>query len=211
MPSWTKMLPAVLLPGIASALLAGCDEPTVMDGPVERSWGRMKGLEKIVGNMEDRSWSTGRTQAPRPSASGRKVHLTDFEGKFVWAEYAATWCPACRTQTPETRQVERELGDEIIFLTVMTAKSQDYNDHATEATARSWADQFGLDPERVVAAELWAKMIPEHRLYSPEGHTLFVHVGSLSADQIKAVIAHYRTGWQAWKKSGKPADWMTSS
>jgi thiol-disulfide isomerase/thioredoxin len=96
-------------------------------GPVKRSWGKMKGLENIVGNMNDISYSSGRTQEPRPNALNEPVSMTDFEGNFVWSEYAATWCPVCAQQTPETRKVEKELGEEIVFLTVMTGKSNAYN------------------------------------------------------------------------------------
>jgi thiol-disulfide isomerase/thioredoxin len=169
----------------------------------------MQGLEKVVGNMGDDSYSTGRTQKPRPDANGRPVSMTDFEGRFVWSEYAATWCPACAKQTPVTRSVEQQLGgDEIVFLTVMTGKSNAYNDHATVETARDWAARFKLPRDRVVAAELWYKTVPEHRLYSPKGHTLFVHVGFLSAPQIRDVIDYYRTGYENWERSGEYADWM---
>ena len=185
--------------------LSNCGE----QGPVKRSWGKMKGLEDVVGNMNDLSYSSGRTQEPRPNALGKPIYMPDFEGRFVWSEYAATWCPVCAKQTPETRKVEKELGDEIVFLTVMTGKSNAYNDHATVATAKEWASRYRLDPERVIAAELWFKTVPEHRFYSPEGHTLFVHVGYLSADQIREVIAYYRTGWERWKETGERAPWMT--
>jgi hypothetical protein len=178
-------------------------------GPVKRSWGEMKGLEKIVGNMRDTSYSSGRTQEPRPNALDRPVSMTDFEGRFVWSEYAATWCPVCAKQTPETRMVEGELGEEIVFLTVMTGKSNAYNDHATVATAKDWARRFQLDPGRVVAAELWFKTVPEHRFYSPEGHTLFVHVGYLSSQQIREVITYYKTDWERWAETGERARWMT--
>jgi thiol-disulfide isomerase/thioredoxin len=177
-------------------------------GPVKRSWGKMKGLENIVGNLNDTSYSSGRTQQPRPNALGDPVSMIDFEGRFIWSEYAATWCPVCSKQTPETQKVERELGEEIVFLTVMTGNSNAYNDHATVATAKQWAGRFNLEPERVIAAELWFKTVPEHRLYSPEGHTLFVHVGYLSAEQIREVIDYYKTGWEHWKATGERAEWM---
>ena len=178
------------------------------DGPVKQSWGKMKGLEKVVGNMADDSYSTGRTQKPRPNAQGRPVSMTDFEGRFVWSEYAATWCPACAQQTPVTQTVEHELGDEIVFLTIMTGKSNAYNDHATVDTAKEWAGRFKLPRERVLAAELWFKTVPEHRFYSPKGHTLFVHVGFLQAQQIKDVIDYYCTGWEQWDRTGEYAGWM---
>ena len=195
-----------LLVPIYTLMAGGCSE----QGPVERSWGKMKGLEYIVGNMNDDSYSTGRTQEPRPNALGEPVHMNDFEGQFVWSEYAATWCKACNQQTPVTKKVEAELGEEIAFLTIMTGKSNQYNDHATQDTARQWANKYQLHPERVLAAELWYKTVPEHRFYSPQGHTLFVHVGYLNADQIKQVIEYYQTGYEKWSQTGEEADWMAS-
>jgi hypothetical protein len=190
---------------LVMASLCRCGE----EDPVKRSWGKMKGLEDIVGNMNDDSYSSGRTQDPRPNALGRPVVMPSFEGRFVWAEYAAPWCAACTRQTPETKKIEKELGSDIVFLTIMTGKSNEYNDHATVETARDWAGRFALDPARVLAAQLWFKTVPEHRFYSPEGHTLFVHVGFLSAEQIRDVIAYYRTGWEEWARTGERAHWMT--
>ena len=109
----------------------------------------------------------------------------------------------------EGKSVEVDLGEEIVFLTVMTGKSNAYNDHATVATAKDWARRHQLDPERVIAAELWFKTIPEHRFYSPEGHTLFVHVGYLSAEQIREVMAYYKTDWERWSETGQRAKWMS--
>ncbi|MCK5805792.1 MAG: thioredoxin family protein [Lentisphaeria bacterium] len=186
--------------------LCGCGDK----GPVKRSWGSMKGLRDIVGNMNDVSYSSGRTQAPRPNALGMPVAMPDFEGEFVWAEYAAPWCKACTWQAPETKKVEKEMADAVVFLTIMTGKSTEYNDHATVETAKAWSQRFGLDAKRVLAAELWFKTVPEHRFYSPQGHTLFVHVGALTADQIRQVISYYKADWEEWSKTGKRADWMTS-
>ena len=186
-------------------ILSGCGD----QGPVERSWGRMKGLEDIVGNMNDNSYSSGRTQEPRPNALGELVSMTDFEGRFVWSEYAATWCNACSRQTPQKNKVEKDMQGDIVFLTIMTGKSNKYNDHATVTTAMAWAKRFNCDPGRVLAAKLWYKTVPEHRFYSPQGHTLFVHVGYLSAEQIREVITYYKNGWEKWDETGEEAEWMT--
>lgn len=199
------MMSRLILCLVFCLLVAGCGKQT---GPVKRSWGRMKGLDKVVGNMKDVSYSTGRTQKPRMNANGKPVHMTDFSGKFVWSEYAASWCKTCAWQTPQTKKAEADLGDEIVFLTVMTGKGRAYNDHATVDTAKKWSSRFNLDPERTIAAELWYKVIPEHRFYSPEGHTLFVHVGALNSEQIKAVISFYKSGYANWQKTGKKAKWM---
>jgi hypothetical protein len=200
----TSLKSAAIILSAAILFVAGCGD----GGPVKRSWGKMEGLDKVVGNMYDDSYSTGRTQEPRLNALGRPVHMTDFEGRFVWSEYAATWCAVCAKQTPETMKVEDE-HTEIVFLTVMTGKSNAYDDHATVETAKQWAGRFHLESERVIAAELWFKTVPEHRFYSPQGHTLFVHVGYLSASQIREIIEYYRTGWETWSETGQKAKWMS--
>jgi thiol-disulfide isomerase/thioredoxin len=170
----------------------------------------MKGLEKIVGNMQDTSYSMGKIQKPRPNALGRPVAMTHFAGSFVWAEYAAPWCGPCTRQATEIKAVEKQAEGDVVFITIMTSRSNQYNDHATVDTAKSWASRFGLDPKRVLAAELWSKTIPEHRLYSPQGHTLFVHVGGLSAKQITEILSYYKIGYSNWSETGEPAEWMTS-
>jgi len=137
------------------------------------------------------------------------VHITDFEGEFIWSEYAAAWCETCEWQSPVTKKVSQELKGEVVFLTIMTARSEKYEDNADEHTAKDWAEKFALDKTRTLAAvELWSKTIPEHRFYSPEGHLLFAHVGALSGDQIKEVITYYRSDWDQWKKTGEKASWM---
>ena len=193
----------VLAVGLTAVV--GCGQK----GPVKRSWGRMEGLKKIVGNMDDISYSSGRTQKPRLNALSEPVSMTDFDGSFVWAEYAAPWCKVCVWQTPVTKKVEKELDDSIVFLHIMTGKSNKYNDHASVDTAKAWTGRFGLNAKRVLAAELWYKTIPEHRFSSPQGHTLFVHVGALSGEQIKEVISYYKTGYEHWRKTDEPAEWMT--
>lgn len=186
--------------------IAGCKDD---HGPVKRSWGEMKGLNDLVGNMNDISYSHVRQMKPRLNALQKPVAIHNFEGKFVWSEYVSPLCKAAREQTPETKKVKSAIGEQVIFLTIMTANSHDYYDHANVSTAKKWSEKFHLDPERVLAADLWYKTVPEHRFFSPQGHTLFVHVGYLRASQIMDTISYYKTTWNKWHQTGEPADWMT--
>jgi len=185
----------------------GCDDGY---GPVKRSWGEMKGLDELVGNMNDTSYSNVRSMKPRLNALNKGVKIQEFEGQFVWAEYVSPLCDAARKQTLETKKVKSDINMQVTFLTILTAKSHEYYYHATSATAKHWSDQFYLDPGLVLAADLWYKTVPEHRLFSPEGHTLFVHVGFLTSSQIIDTIFYYKTDWEEWNETGKTAEWMTS-
>ncbi len=175
---------------------------------VERSWGSMKGLEQLVGNMNDTSYSDIRSKPPRFNAYNTPVKIDTYEGKFLWAEYAATWCKTCTQQAPQVKKVQSLLKDQVSFMTVMTGQSTRYGDHGTVKSAMLWASKHHLDPQHVYAAKLWYKTIPEHRLFSPEGHTLFVHVGYLNSEQILNIIQYYKRGWETYKQTGEAAEWM---
>ena len=187
-------------------LFTACSE---QDNPVvERSWGSMKGLENLVGNMNDTSYSTVRSLPPRYNAYNTPVKIESYEGKFLWAEYAATWCKTCSQQTPQVKKAHNALKDRVSFITVMTGQSTRYGDHGTVKSALLWASKHHLDPRHVYAAKLWYKTVPEHRLFSPQGHTLFVHVGYLNSQQILNIIDYYQTGWELYERTGEPAEWM---
>ncbi len=81
----------------------------------------------------------------------------------------------------------------------MTSDMGGYGDPATKATAARWSSQFGLDPARVLAADLTASKIPKHILFSPDGQVLFEQTGQMSADQIRATLASCWEQWRAWK------------
>ncbi len=175
---------------------------------VERSWGSMKGLEDLVGNMNDTSYSSVRSKPPRHNAYNTPVKIENYEGKFLWAEYAATWCKTCEQQASQVKKVQSLLKDQISFMTVITGQSTRYGDHGTVGSAMLWASRHRLDPQHVYAAKLWYKTIPEHRLFSPQGHTLFVHVGYLDSSQILDIIEYYRAGWETYAQTGEAASWM---
>ena len=137
------------------------------------------------------------------------MSLEDFADQFIWSDYAAPWCGPCTPQTQAIKQVERSLGaDTVVFLTVMTSDMGGFGDPATRQTAAQWANRFGLDPARVLAADLTSMTIPKHILFSPDGHVLFEKTGSMSAAEISTTLGRYMDDWWAWKQYGDFADWM---
>jgi thiol-disulfide isomerase/thioredoxin len=165
-----------------------------------------------VGNMEDLTYGglvTADAVRHRENARGRKVSMREFSGKFVWADYGGPWCEACRAQAQVIRYLDKELGDRIVFLTVLTSKSPEYEDTPDRATAASWARRYKLDPERVLVADnLWAWTIPKNILFSPKGQILYRSTGYLKSKEIKQILNRYVGDWQKWNKTGERAPWM---
>jgi thiol-disulfide isomerase/thioredoxin len=158
--------------------------------------------------MADTSYYGQRGTLSRLNAKGELVALEQFAGRFIWAEYAAPWCGPCEPQARDARAVARSAGPEVVFLTVMTSDMGGYGDPATPATAAKWAARFGLDPEKVLAADLTAMTIPKHILFSPDGHVLLERTGQIFAGEIRSTLSRYMADWKEWDETAKPAEWM---
>lgn len=180
---------------VIGLLAAGCGDPYAK-------------VESPVGDMTNTSYYGQRGSVSRTNARGEMVAYEQFAGQFIWADYAAPWCQPCVPQTQDVNAVDNSYGPEVVFITVMTSDMGGYGDPATVATASSWASRFGLDPGRVLAADLTAMTIPKNLLFSPEGHLLFEKTGQMRAAEIRDVLNSYMADWREWKENSKVADWM---
>jgi thiol-disulfide isomerase/thioredoxin len=162
--------------------------------------------------MNDFSYAGQRTAEKivyRVNALGEMVSVVEFEGRFVWADYAAPWCKPCVAQAQVIKRLENAFGDKVVFLTVMTSASPEYESIPTQETARAWSQRCGLNPNRVVAAtDQWAKYIPTHILFSPEGQTLYRSTGYMTGDQIRGILSDYVKDWLNWSENAVIAHWM---
>ncbi len=180
------------LPVVAAAmllLLAACDRDETLPGLAGRV------------DMGDTSYARGR-DVERVNARGGSVRWRDYAGQFLWVEYAAPWCGICAQQTPELRGIQPPNTE---MVTVMTSEMGGYGHPATRATAAAWAERYGLDPDKVIAADLTSLSVPRHLLFSPEGHTLFARDGYMSGQEVDAVISARQADWRVWKDSGARA------
>ena len=59
-------------------------------------------------------------------ASGKKVSLADFSGKFLILNFWATWCSPCLKEMPDLDQVYQSLGpDKLLVLAVSMGESRE--------------------------------------------------------------------------------------
>jgi len=167
--------------------------------------------DPYLGNMTDTTWAglaDFGNDVKRQSAAGTQVSMSDFQGRFVWADYAGPWCKPCVDQAGAIKRLEGAFP-EVVFLTIMTSKSSKYEDVPDRKTAQSWAARFGFRTDRVLVADnLWAKTIPMHILFSPEGHTIYRWTGGLAGEKISEVLKTRMADWQRWSKTGEKAAWM---
>ena len=109
----TKFFARIITVGAMGAcLLLGCGKSRPDNNP-------------YVGDMDDLSYSGQRSAdgcVYRGNALGEEVCVAEFEGRFLWADYAAPWCQPCLAQAQVINALESKLGDRVVFLTVITSE-----------------------------------------------------------------------------------------
>ena len=120
------------------------------------------------------------------TARGRPASLSAFRGDFLWVDHAAAWCSYCAPQTRVIKALERQYGDRVTFVTVVSGTDKVMEPPSAD-TALAWAQRFGLDPERVLA-HFSTDTLPHHVLYSPKGEVLFRDSGLYDRDRIIGVL-----------------------
>ena len=145
----------------------------------------------------------------RLDANGNAVSMSQFAGRFVWADYAASWCQPCVSQSQAIAALEKTGSSKMTYLTILTGKSSTYDDVPDVSTAKSWTKRFGLESDHVlVATNLWSRTIPHHLLFSPDGQMLYKSTGAMSGAQIQSTASRFIEDWTAWKETGNLSPWM---
>lgn len=115
---------------------------------------------------------------------GRRWTLADADGRLVWINFWATWCPPCRTEMPMMQRLHERYGDRILILGVDFGEERetvaDFVDRygitypilldPTLENYYRWSPQFGLpkhyfvDANGVVLREIPGELPPEAML-----------------------------------------------
>ncbi|HEC15657.1 MAG TPA: hypothetical protein ENI99_03655 [Sedimenticola sp.] len=117
---------------------------------------------------------------------GNTTSLEAYRGDYLWVNYAAERCDYCGPQSEALRTLDRQYGDKLIFITLITS-TEKLAEAPSAGTALDWADRYGLAHDRVLAYYS-TRPLPYHILYSPAGDILYEGAGPLSIDQIVDII-----------------------
>lgn len=109
------------------------------------------------------------------SPEGERVNLQDFQGKTIFLNFWASWCPPCVAEMPNIHDLYKKLDDEnIVFVMV----SMDHN----HSKARSFLSNRGYKfpaffPVGNVPPIFTSPQIPATFVISPAGNIVAHHVG----------------------------------
>lgn len=106
--------------------------------------------------------------------------LSDYQGKVVWLNFWASWCPPCRAEMPEIQEVWQEVKDKGVVL-VAIAFGEPPEDSLGYMVRNRFTIPVGLDPEARVATEYRLAGLPTHFFLDRQGVVRDIRIGALSA------------------------------
>ena len=121
-----------------------------------------------------------------PTLDGRRVRLSDLRGSPVVINFWATWCGPCKQEMPLlVEQYNWNKGRGLRVLAIDTLANDNRDD------MRAFVKQFNMNFDVLVdetdaIAGGWEVMgLPTTFFVKPDGTVAKVHVGQMTADQLK--------------------------
>lgn len=134
--------------------------------------------------------------APAPdftvyNADGSTATLREKQGKPVFINFWATWCPPCRSELADINKAYETYGDKIEFMMIDLTDGYNGEDQpAVEAfvaeNGYSFPVYFDLDAGAAVAYGV--RSIPTTVLVGSDGTLLHTQMGAMSESQIEQLM-----------------------
>jgi len=110
---------------------------------------------------------------------GAEHRLEDFRGKVLLVNFWATWCGPCRDEMPSIQELREKLKGKPFAVVAI-------NLDEPESRVRKFLTQWKvdlpvlLDPDRKVAREWNARILPATYIIGPDGRIRYSVVGELN-------------------------------
>lgn len=121
--------------------------------------------------------NTKTTDAVFFDASGKKVSLSSLQGKVVFVNFWATWCPPCIKEMPSIQALKEKMkGKDVVFLLVDIDGNYE--------KAKAFMDKRNLDlpvytPATTVSSTYLGTSIPTTVIFDKKGNMIQRIVGSV--------------------------------
>lgn len=114
---------------------------------------------------------------------GNQVSLGDLQGKVVFLNFWATWCPPCRAEMPDMEELHQNFKDQdVAILSINVGEEAGVVRDFVEQADYSWT--FLLDEDRGVSFEYEIELLPTSFFLDTEGIIRVVKVGAMSYETM---------------------------
>ncbi len=119
---------------------------------------------------------------------GDSVTLSDFQGKAVFINFWATWCPPCRAEMPEIEAVYQEYkSKDVVVIGVDLLEAESEVRQYVKQGGYSWI--FLIDTTGEVVNNYGVAAIPTSFFLDKEGIIRAVNVGAMTKRVMESKLA----------------------
>ncbi|MCX7710818.1 MAG: TlpA family protein disulfide reductase [Clostridia bacterium] len=119
---------------------------------------------------------------------GNKVTLSQLQGKKVFLNFWATWCPPCRAEMPDIEKLKKETTiEDLVILAVNIGEDKETVSKFIQKNSYSF--KILLDQKGTVAEQYKVNSIPASFFMNTDGSISSRHVGTMNLTQMKDAIA----------------------
>ena len=119
---------------------------------------------------------------------GKQYSLSDFEGKYLFIEFSASWCSWCKKELPFIQKAYKQLKDEnITFLTIMMDTEREAWLHDVKKETITWlclSDLKGMKESPMVDAYN-LRGLPDSFVIDPQGRIIR---RDLRGDEVVSIL-----------------------
>lgn len=136
---------------------------------------------------------------------GETHTLSDYQGKTVFLNFWATWCPPCKGEMPDIQALYEKYGEnseDLVVLGVANPKSDGYpyNQDGTQEEVEKFLSDNGysfpvvMDTTGEIFSAYGIRSFPTTFMIDKEGNVFGYAQGALSPDMMESIISQTMTG-----------------
>ncbi len=121
-----------------------------------------------------------------PMADGTKVQLSGFEGRPVFLNFWADWCPFCKQEMPDMQAIQDEFGEDVVVIGVNVGDPVEVGESFVDSVGVSYTILYDTDLN--VNDGYDVQVMPTSYFIDAEGNIADFNFGVMSFDQMMAKI-----------------------
>lgn len=157
------------------------------------------GITAAVAETAEEQKSLSEMKVPAPDFTlkdqyGATHTLSDYQGKVVFLNFWATWCPWCIYEMPSIEELYHELGENQEQVVMLGIGSPKAHDTADEAGIIAVLEENGItyptlmDTTGEIFTTYGASTLPLTWLIQADGSLFGYYIGALQKDQMLLLI-----------------------
>ncbi len=125
---------------------------------------------------------------------GNEHKLSEYEGKTVFLNFWATWCPPCRREMPHIENLYKEYGENKEDVVILGVASPSYGNEGDEAHITDFLEGEGytfpvvFDIGGQLLYQYGISAFPTTFIINPEGYITTYVPGAMSKQTMKEII-----------------------